>query len=68
LLQVAEVGALAVPAKPTIKLQEAKAVALLAKLEQAPHLPEPVVAAARKQQAVTAALHGAAANPVLPEP
>jgi hypothetical protein len=48
--------------KRTIKLQEAKAVALLAKLEQAPHLPEPVVAAARKLQAVTAALLGVAAN------
>jgi hypothetical protein len=48
--------------KRTIKRQAAKVVVLLAKQEQAPHLPEPVVAAARKLQAVTAALLGAAAN------
>jgi hypothetical protein len=62
LWRVAVAAVQEVRVNPTIKLQEAKAVALLAKLEQAPHLPEPVVVAARKLQAVTAALLGVAAN------
>jgi hypothetical protein len=67
LWRVAVAAVQAVRVKRTIKLQAAKAVAPLAKLEQAPHLPEPVVVAARKLQAVTAALLGVAANLELQE-
>jgi poly-gamma-glutamate capsule biosynthesis protein CapA/YwtB (metallophosphatase superfamily) len=64
---VAAAVAQEVRVKRTIKRQAAKVVVLLAKQEQAPHLPEPVVAAVRKLQAVTAALLGVAANLELQE-
>ena len=65
--QVAAAAVRVVRAKQIIKQQAAKVVVLLAKLEQAPHLQEPVVEAVRKLQEVTAAPHGVVANQELPE-
>jgi hypothetical protein len=67
LWQVAAAAVRVVRAKQIIKQQAAKVVVLLAKLEQAPHLQEPVVEAVRKLQEVTAAPHGVVANQELPE-
>ena len=63
--QVVVVDAQEAPDKRTTKQQAALVVVLQAKQDLAPHLPEPVVVEALKQQVVMAVLHGEVANRVL---